>query len=225
MTTRNRRDVRFFASFEDENAAEHRRRPNMTPQERLEEFAALQERRWGSSWTSVPMVKKATWERVSWQGPIMLLSDDMRELLGLFRAFEVRHLVVGDFAVNYCGSVRTTQDIDVVVDPTSENAGRVMRALAEFGFGGAGIPQELFEREGGVVHLGVEPNRIDMLTGLKGVGSDALFAGARVVEIDGEKVNLISLEHLIAVKRTSDRPRDRADADELVKIRESRSEG
>lgn len=66
MKPQQRPEVRFFASFEDENAAEHRRLANMNPQERLQEFAAVQERRWGNGWTSVPMVKKATWERVAW---------------------------------------------------------------------------------------------------------------------------------------------------------------
>lgn len=155
----------------------------------------------------------------------MPLSDDMKELFRLFREQGVQYVVVGGFAVNYYGYVRTTQDIDVLVNPTGDNAGRVMGALAEFGFAGAGIPPELLEREGGVIHLGVEPNRIDILTGLKGVGNDDIFTGARVVDIDGEKVSLISLDHLIQVKSSSDRPRDRADADELAKIRASRSEG
>ncbi len=58
--------VRIFRSFEEENAAEHRRLSEMSPQERLEEFAVLQARRWGPAWGSMPMVKKATWEKVDW---------------------------------------------------------------------------------------------------------------------------------------------------------------
>jgi len=59
-------EVRVFASFEEENAAEHRRLAAMSPQDRLREFAVLQARRWGESWSQVPMRKKATWERTSW---------------------------------------------------------------------------------------------------------------------------------------------------------------
>ena len=148
----------------------------------------------------------------------MLLSDDMRELLDLFRDLDVQYAIVGGFAVNYYGYVRTTQDIDILVNPTAENPGRVMAALGEFGFRGAGIPRELLEREGASIHLGVEPNRIDILTSLKGVSNHDIFAGVRDVEIDGAHVRLISLEHLLEVKRSSDRPRDLADADELTKI-------
>lgn len=58
--------VRVYSSFEEENAAEHRRLAGMTPDERLREFAVLQARRWGEGWGRAPIEKRATWERVSW---------------------------------------------------------------------------------------------------------------------------------------------------------------
>ena len=148
----------------------------------------------------------------------MQFSADMRELLRLFEEHGVQFTLVGGHAVNFYGYVRTTQDMDLLVSPTADNAPRIMGALTEFGFGGAGIPQELFERDGGAVHLGVEPNRIDILTSLKGVSNTKIFSGSEVVEVDGVTVNIISLDDLLQVKRCSDRPRDLADADELAKI-------
>ena len=147
-----------------------------------------------------------------------MLSADMKELLSLFRDHGVRSVVVGGHAVNYYGYVRATQDIDVLVYPSTDNAKRIMLALNDFGFGSAGIPPALFEQPGGAVHLGAAPNRIDLLTSLKGVSNDTIFDDARRVEIEGLNVNLISLENLLNVKQSSDRPRDRADADELAKI-------
>ena len=148
----------------------------------------------------------------------MQFSADMKELLRLFEEHGVQYALVGGHAVNFYGYVRTTQDMDLLVSPTAENAQRIMSALIAFGFGGAGIPQELFERDGGAVHLGVEPNRIDILTSLKGVTNTRIFKGAEVVEVDGIVVSIISLDDLLQVKRCSDRPRDLADADELAKI-------
>lgn len=58
--------VRIYHSFEEENEAEYRRRAQMTPDERMREFAVLQERQWGKDWTEKPMVKVATWEWVDW---------------------------------------------------------------------------------------------------------------------------------------------------------------
>ena len=56
------------------------------------------------------------------------------------------------------------------------------------------------------------------LTSLKGARSLEIVEGSQTVEIEGVSVTIIALEDLVRVKRTSDRPRDRADADELTKI-------
>ena len=64
--TQRNTDVRVFASFEEENAAEHQRLAGMSPEERMREFAVLQARRWGESWGQKPIKKRATWERLAW---------------------------------------------------------------------------------------------------------------------------------------------------------------
>lgn len=147
----------------------------------------------------------------------MFFSQDMKELVEFFEKYNVEYLVVGGFAVNFYGYVRTTQDIDLLVYPSQANAKRVMAALTEFGFGNAGIPREYFEREGSAIHLGSEPNRIDLLTHLQGVKNDQLFAGARRVRFEGIDVNMISYQDLLRVKKSSGRLRDLADAEELEK--------
>jgi len=38
----------------------------MTHDERMQEFAVLQTRRWGDFWYLEPIVKQAAWERLSW---------------------------------------------------------------------------------------------------------------------------------------------------------------
>ena len=153
--------------------------------------------------------------------PGLTFSPDMRELLRLFEVHQVRYALVGGFAVNFYGYVRATQDVDLLVAPTSENAVRVMKALADFGFAAAGIPEDCFARPGTAVHLGTEPNRINLLTSLTGVGADEVVAESRRARIGDLEVNVVSFDHLIAAKRSSDRPRDQADADELLRIRRS----
>ena len=145
----------------------------------------------------------------------MLFTKDMRDLLGLFNKHNVKYAIVGGFAVNYYGYVRTTQDIDFLVYPSPENAERVMATLKEFGFGEADIPREYFERAGSAIHLGVEPNRIDLLTHLKGISSEQLLENAKKVILEDVPVNIISLRDLLEVKRSSKRLKDQADAEEL----------
>ncbi len=68
MTAKKRRNmsIEVFSSIEEENLAEYRRRAQMTPMERLKEFAILQERAWGDKWTKEPMVKVISYEKVPW---------------------------------------------------------------------------------------------------------------------------------------------------------------
>ena len=149
----------------------------------------------------------------------MYFTQDMRELIENFEKYGVQYVLVGGYAVNFHGYVRATQDIDFLVMPSKENARKLMKALSDFGFGSAGIPQEYFEREGTAVHLGVEPNRIDLLTTLQGVSNATIFENVERVEFGGVLLNIIAYADLLAVKRHSERPRDRADADELEKSR------
>lgn len=149
----------------------------------------------------------------------MFFSNDMKDLVRLLEKYGVRYTLVGGFAVNYYGYVRMTQDIDFLLYPSRENALKIMQCLDEFGFGNAGIPQEYFEKEGTAVHLGAEPNRIDLLTRLKGVSNDRIFTNIKRISFGGVEVNIISLPDLIETKRNSDRTRDNADADELEQIR------
>ena len=51
--------VKMFSSFEEENQAEHRRLAALTPNQRLKEFAILQECVWGTRWTKDRIVKTA----------------------------------------------------------------------------------------------------------------------------------------------------------------------
>ena len=58
------------------------------------------------------------------------------------------------------------------------------------------------------------------MTSLKGVSNQAVFQAAQQIELEGVAVKIISLRHLLEAKRNSDRARDLADVDELLKINE-----
>lgn len=60
------RSFKVYSSLEEENQAEYQRRSEMSPEERMGEFAALQERAWGVGWGTKPMERTATWEKVEW---------------------------------------------------------------------------------------------------------------------------------------------------------------
>jgi len=152
----------------------------------------------------------------------MYFSDDMKDLIKLFNEYGVSYVLTGGFAVNYYGYIRTTQDIDFLVLPSKENADKVMKALKSFGFGKIGIPKSFFEEAGNALHLGVEPNRIDLLTHLPGINNSQIFNNFQKVKIDNICINIISYSDLIQAKKKSKRLRDQADAEELEKSRNKR---
>lgn len=151
----------------------------------------------------------------------MFFSDDMKDLVKLFHKYQVQYCLVGGYAVNYYGYVRTTQDIDFLIFPSKENAVKLMDVLTEFGFGKAGIPHAYFELPGSAVHLGVEPNRIDLLTHLVGISNEQIFSNCQPVQFEGIKVNIISFKDLVQAKKSSERLRDQADGEELEKYNDA----
>jgi hypothetical protein len=62
------------------------------------------------------------------------LPQDWSEFISLLFAHRVRFLIVGAHALAANGRPRATQDLDIWVEPTRENAEGACRALAELGF-------------------------------------------------------------------------------------------
>jgi hypothetical protein len=65
----------------------------------------------------------------------------------------------------------------VLVEPSAENAERLMAALRDFGSGEAGLSVADFTEPGVIVQLGVPPNRVDLLTLIDGVSFEEAWAG------------------------------------------------
>ena len=114
----------------------------------------------------------------------MLLSKDLREFLALLNSNGVEYLVVGGFAVSYHGFARYTADLDFFVRASEPNSRRMLAALVQFGFGNVGIQAEDFQSPGKVIQLGVQPNRIDILTSISGACGRS-FCGAGVHACSG----------------------------------------
>jgi hypothetical protein len=147
----------------------------------------------------------------------MIITSDMIDFVKILEKHKVPYAVVGGVAVNYYGYVRTTQDIDVLILPSRANAEKMLKVLKEFGFGGVGFSGKLFERKGSAVHLGVEPNRIDILTSLAGVQNSEILSNAKRIVYRKTSMMMISRADLIACKQQSSRLKDLADVEILQK--------
>lgn len=145
----------------------------------------------------------------------MTLNPDFKEFVASLNAHKTRYLIVGGYAVAFHGHPRYTKDIDVWIERDRANAKRLMEALKAFGFGNVGLTVEDFLEADQVIQLGYPPNRIDLLTSLKGISFQQCYAEKVTVSIDDVKVHFIDLEHLKENKRAVGRHQDLADLEEL----------
>lgn len=142
---------------------------------------------------------------------------DFEELLRFFDSRGVRALIVGAHAVAYHAKPRYTKDLDVLVEPTSENARRILEALTDFGFGELNLTIDDFAKPQRIVQLGFPPNRIDLMTSIDGVEFPEAWAGRAEGIYGSTKVFFIGRQELIRNKKASGRPQDLADLSWLEK--------
>jgi len=99
----------------------------------------------------------------------MKVEKDYEELLGLFNRHNVRCCIVGSFALAFHARPRYTKDLDILIEPSSQNAQRILDALNDFGFGSLQLSEQDFMKPGQIIQLGYEPVRIDLITSIEGM--------------------------------------------------------
>ncbi len=90
-----------------------------------------------------------------------------------------------------------------------------MKALQAFGFGSVDLAAKDFIKPEQVVQLGYPPNRIDLVTSLKGVDFQTCYAAKVIEEVEGTTIPFIDLDHLKKNKRAVGRHQDLADLENL----------
>ena len=143
------------------------------------------------------------------------MNQDFIDLLNACAAADVRFLVVGAYALAIHGRPRATGDLDLWVEPSPDNARRIMKALAAFGAPLAQVSERDFETPGVVYQIGVAPGRVDILTNLSGLTFDEAWAGRVRHPFGGVEVDFIGRDAFVKNKRATGRPRDLADIDGL----------
>ena len=143
------------------------------------------------------------------------------QLIGYLRLLAehgVEYVLVGGVAGRLQGAATTTQDIDIMPDPSPENLRRLAAALSDL---------ETRKKSGSTsfeTHNEVDPmefrtaeissfdtryGAIDVLMVLPGVGTfDAVRPHARQYEWQGIIIKTASLDDIITSKKTADRAKD-----------------
>ncbi|HEX6184611.1 MAG TPA: nucleotidyltransferase [Pyrinomonadaceae bacterium] len=140
-----------------------------------------------------------------------MLNQDFREMLSCLKDEGVDFIVVGAYALAAHGLIRATGDIDVWLRNSPDNAQKVLRALARFGAPTSDLSEEDFTTPDTILQLGVEPRRIDLMTGIDGVDFDEAAHSKVRVDVDGVAVFVLSKEDLLKNKLAAARDKDRSD--------------
>jgi hypothetical protein len=139
-------------------------------------------------------------------------------LLAAFAAANVEYAIVGGVAVNAHGYLRATNDLDIFIRPTEENARAAFGALVSLGVPLGGMePNDLLDEEENL-RFGPEEDHVDILASIGEMPFEQVWRNRIETEVEGVPVPLISKGDLIQNKRQVGRLRDLADAEELALI-------
>lgn len=143
------------------------------------------------------------------------MNSDFKELLQTFANHEVRYLVVGGYAVMHYSQPRFTKDLDLWLEPTKENAKRVVAAFAEFGMPLIDVSQEDFAQESFQYMVGRAPVLFDFLTSLPKLSFAECWEQHVTDLSEGFPIRYLGKQSLLKAKAIAGRLQDLADINEL----------
>lgn len=146
----------------------------------------------------------------------MDISLDYRDLFRILNRHKVKYLIVGAYAVVYYTEPRFTKDLDLWVKADIKNAGKLHKALKQFGAPLKDIHLEDFTNEDMIYQIGVAPVRIDIIMGLPGISFDSAWKNRVMSKYEDTQINIIGIKDLIKSKKKTKRPQDSLDLNRLT---------
>jgi hypothetical protein len=123
--------------------------------------------------------------------------------------------LIGGYAVGCYGYPRATDDMDVWIEISRENAAKIVQAFHAFGYRAPDLDEALFLDKGAIVRMGNPPLRLEIVNEIDGVTFERCYAARERVVIDGIRVDLINLRDLRKNKKAAGRPKDLNDLEHL----------
>ena len=143
------------------------------------------------------------------------MEDEYLNLLRHFHAEGVEYVVVGGHVVIAHGFPRTIGDLDLLVNPTWPNAGRVGRALECFGYTRGEFEEANFTTVPDFLSFSAGGVWIDLMTSVLGIEFEEAAADAPELLFADVPVRYIGLAALRATKLATGRPQDLRDLENL----------
>ena len=136
--------------------------------------------------------------------------DQLQNVFASFQKNDVKYLVIGGIAAVLYGVPRATFDLDVLVEPTIENAERLLTAMIETGLGTASLTnaEEVLSKE---ITIFTDRIRLDVQTSTPGISFEQAWQRRVTMNYRGQTLEVVSLADLIASKRAAGRDVDLED--------------
>jgi predicted nucleotidyltransferase len=146
-----------------------------------------------------------------------IFNEDFRDFIFALNAQKVKYILVGGYSVILHGYSRTTGDMDIWVDRTAENYSRILLAFHQFGMPVFDMTEDNFLNHPtwDVFTFGTPPVAIDLMVNVKGLDFETCFRNSVQFEDGDLKIKTIRKEDLIQTKKTSARPKDLDDLNNI----------
>ena len=146
-----------------------------------------------------------------------IFHEDFRDFINALNEAEVRYILVGGYSVVLHGYSRTTGDMDLWMERTSENYKRITKAFRIFGMPLFDMTESNFLSHPiwDVFTFGTPPVAIDIMVKIEGLNFEEVFKKAVYFEDDELKIRTINRNDLIAAKKIAGRAKDINDLENL----------
>ena len=146
-----------------------------------------------------------------------IFHEDFRDFINALNEAEVRYILVGGYSVVLHGYSRTTGDMDLWMERTSENYKRITKAFQIFGMPLFDMTESNFLSHPiwDVFTFGTPPVAIDIMVKIEGLNFEDVFQKAVYFEDDDLKIRTINRNDLIAAKKIAGRAKDINDLENL----------
>lgn len=149
-----------------------------------------------------------------------LFAPETAELIGLLRQHRVDYMLVSGLAVNLYGYQRTTGDLDIWIQPTTENFLRTLAAIESFGFSMTGMHEQaaIVATEGMTIRVSDGAFVADFMSHISGIRYEEAAPNRHLFDLDGLVVYVIHRNDLVINKLASGRPKDQDDVFSLQRV-------
>ena len=141
--------------------------------------------------------------------------DQLQTVFASFQKNDVRYVVIGGIAAVLYGVPRATFDLGILIEPSKENAQKLLNALAELGFGTAEMTtaEEIIDKE---ITIFADRIRLDVQTSTPGIQFENAWLRRNIMTYEGQQFDVVSLADLIQSKRAAGRAIDLEDVRALT---------